>query len=119
MTTHDIAHSLHELCNQGHFDAAQKELFAADATSTEMDMITGNLVTTTGVEAIESKGKQFQSMIDEMHSGHAGEPKVFGNHIFMDLHIDATMKERGRVQMDEMCHYEVKDGKIISEQFYF
>jgi hypothetical protein len=28
------------------------------------------------------------------------------------------MKGRGRVKLEEICAYEVKDGKIISEQFF-
>ena len=30
-----------------------------------------------------------------------------------------TMKDMGRMNMKEMCQYEVKDGKIISERFYY
>ena len=33
MTTQQIAHRLAELCNQGQFEQAQKELFADDAVS--------------------------------------------------------------------------------------
>jgi hypothetical protein len=28
------------------------------------------------------------------------------------------MKGRGRVKMEELCAYEVKDGKIVLEQFF-
>jgi len=28
------------------------------------------------------------------------------------------MKERGHMDMTELCVYQVKDGKIISEQFF-
>jgi hypothetical protein len=28
------------------------------------------------------------------------------------------MKGQGRMQMAELCVYEVKDGKIVSEQFH-
>lgn len=32
--------------------------------------------------------------------------------------MDVTMKGQGREVMSELCVYEVKNGKVISEQFY-
>jgi hypothetical protein len=43
---------------------------------------------------------------------------VAGNAIAMTLSIDVTMKGQGRMQLAEICAYEVKDGKIASEQFF-
>ncbi len=118
MTTQEIANRLFELCQQGQFEAAQNELYSTEATSTETDQ-TGQIVTVTGIDAIKQKGNQFQSMIVEMHGGYTNEPKVFGNHIFMEMGMDVTMKDMPRMNMNEMCHYEVKDGKIISESFHY
>jgi hypothetical protein len=119
MTTQEVATRLYEYCKQGQFEPAQKELYdAANATSTEPDM-SGSLVTVTGVEAIIAKGKQFQSMIEAHHGGYINEPRVFGKHIFMEMGMDVTMKGMGRMNMNEMCHYVVDNGKIISEQFYY
>ena len=33
--------------------------------------------------------------------------------------MDVTMKGAGRVKMDEIALYEVKDGKIVKEQFFY
>lgn len=118
MTTQDIANRLYELCQQGQFETAQGELYSLDATSTERNM-QGALETAHGMEAIKAKGKQFQSSIEEMHSGYTNKPTVFGNNIFMEMGMDVTMKGMGRMNMTEMCHYEVKDEKIISEQFFY
>ena len=118
MTNQEIAGRLYELSQKGDFATAQKELFADTATSTESNM-QGGRETATGMEAIKAKGEKFQSMIEEMHSAYTNEPKVFGNYIFMEMGIDATMKGMGRMNMIEMCRYEVKDGKIISEEFYY
>lgn len=30
-----------------------------------------------------------------------------------------TLKEQGRMQMDEVALYEVKNGKIVKEQFFY
>jgi hypothetical protein len=118
MTTQDIANRLYELCKAGKFDIAQSELFSNDATSTEKNR-EGAIETVSGLDAVKEKTKQFQSMIVEMHSAYTNEPKVFGNNIFMEMGIDVTMKEMGRMNMVEMCYYEVKDGKIISERFFY
>jgi hypothetical protein len=32
--------------------------------------------------------------------------------------MDVTMKARGRMKLEEVCVYEVKDGKIASERFF-
>ncbi|WP_375446935.1 SnoaL-like domain-containing protein [uncultured Fibrella sp.] len=118
MTIQEIASRLHTLCSQGKFEDAQNELYAADATSAEPDR-THTIQTVHGLEAIIEKGRHFQSMIEAVHGGSTGDPKVFGNTIFMELRMDVTMKGMGRMDMNEMCKYEVKDGKIISEEFFF
>jgi ketosteroid isomerase-like protein len=33
--------------------------------------------------------------------------------------MEVTMKGAGRVKMDEVAVYEVRDGKIVKEQFFF
>jgi len=33
--------------------------------------------------------------------------------------FDVTFKEKGRTQMEEVCVFEVKDEKIVSEQFFY
>ena len=118
MTTQEVANRLYELCQQGQFETAHNELYSPDATSTESNM-QGARETATGKEAIAAKSAQFQSMVVEMHGGYTNEPKVFGNYIFMEMGMDVTMKETGRMNMVEMCRYEVKDGKIIAEEFYY
>ena len=118
MTTQEIASRLYELCKQGQFDTAQDELFSSAASSTENNM-QGEQETVTGIDAIKEKGKKFQGMVEEMHSSYTNEPKVFGKNIFMEMGMDVTMKGMGRMDMKEMCSYEVKDDKIISERFYY
>ncbi|XZF14526.1 SnoaL-like domain-containing protein [Chitinophagaceae bacterium MMS25-I14] len=118
MTTQEIANRLYELCSQNQFEAAQKELYAPDVTSTESTP-QGGRVTVSGQEGLKQKSAQFQSMVEEMHGGYTNEPKVFGNYIFMEMGMDVTMKGMGRMNMTEMCRYEVKDGKIVNEEFYY
>ena len=58
-------------------------------------------------------------MVEEMHSGFVSDLVVGGNFISCAMGMDVTMKGMGRMQMDEIAVYEVKEGKIISEQFFF
>jgi hypothetical protein len=37
----------------------------------------------------------------------------------MEGGLDCTMKGMGKINMKEMSRYEVKDGKIIAEEFYY
>ena len=118
MTTQEIASRLYELCQQAQYETAQNELYDANATSTESNM-QGGRETATGIEAIKEKGHKFQSMLEEMFSGYTNEPKVYGKYIFMEMGMDVKMKGMDRMNMVEMCRYEVKDGKIIAEEFYY
>lgn len=118
MTTQEIGSRLFKLCQLGQFETAQKELYAENATSTESNM-QGGRITVTGMDAIVAKGKSFMAMIEEMFGGNTNEPKVYGNYIFMEMSMDVKMKGMDRMNMVEMCCYEVKDGKIVSEEFYY
>ena len=61
----------------------------------------------------------FQNMIEESHGGYLTKPLVAGTHFAVGMAIDVTMKGSGRMKMDEIAVYEVKDGKIVKEQFLF
>ena len=118
MTTQEIASRLYELCQQGQFETAQKELYADAVTSTESNM-QGGRTTVSGMDAIIEKGHNFMAGIEEMFGGYTNEPKVFGKYIFMEMGMDVKMKGMDRMNMVEMCRYEVNDGQIIAEEFYY
>jgi len=119
MSTQQIASRLADLCNQGEFEAAQKELFADDAVSIEPQPGPDFPKETKGLKAIIEKGHKWETMIEQVHGCSASKPLVAGNAIAMTLSMDVTMKGRGRMKLEEVCVYEVnKDGKIASEQFF-
>ena len=45
-------------------------------------------------------------------------PFITGNAITFTLTMDIKMKGKDRMKMEEICVYEVKDGKVKSEQFF-
>lgn len=118
MSTQQIATRLADLVGKGQFEAAQRELFAEDAVSIEPEASGQFAKETKGLHAIIDKGHQWESMVEKIHSCSASMPLVAGNAIAMTLSMDLTMKGKGRMQLAEICAYEVKDGKIASEQFF-
>lgn len=119
MTTHEIAARLVELCRKGEFETAQKELFADDALSIEPQASGGFPKETQGLPAIIEKGHQFQSMVEQVYNITVSEPVVGGNSFAISLRMDLTMKGQGRIDMQEICVYVVKEGKVASEQFFW
>jgi hypothetical protein len=117
MTTSQIAARLVELCRQGQFEQAQTELFADDAVSIEPDDAPVELAE--GLDAIREKGREFMSGIETVHGIAVSEPIVAGSFFTVSMELDTTMKGRGRVRMEELCVYEVQDGKIVLEQFFY
>jgi hypothetical protein len=118
MTTQEVANRFHELAQTGQFDKIQDELFADNASSIEPPTSPG-LKSVEGLAAIREKGVQFNQMVEEMHGGHTGEPIVAGNFFAVSMGMDCTFKGMGRSKMDEIALYEVKDGKIVREQFFY
>src|SRR5450432_621159 len=118
MTTQEIAGRLVILCRQGQFETAQKELFSKDIISIEPNATPDFEKETKGLDAIIEKGHKFDSMVEKMHLLEVSEPMLVGNSFSCTLHMDATMKERGHMDMTELCVYEIKDGKIIKETFF-
>ena len=118
MTTNDIAKRLIELCNKGEFETAQKELFSDDVVSIEPFASPAFEKETHGLAGIIAKGHTFDEMVQEMHSIKISEPLIAPNSIALKLEMDVTMKGRPREMMSELCLYKVKDGKIISEEFF-
>ena len=119
MSTQQVATRLAELCRQGQFEAAQKELFADDAVSIEQHESAHFSKETKGLRNIIEKGHKWNEMVEQVHSCSVSQPLIAGNAFALTLGLDVTMKGQGRMHMEEVCVYEVnKDGKIASEQFF-
>jgi hypothetical protein len=117
MTTQEVANRFYELAQQGQFEQILGELFSKDAKSVEPAH--APWPTVQGMDQILEKGKAWHDMMEEMHGGYTTAPVVAGNFFTCTMGMDVTVKGQGRMQMDEVCVYEVKDGKIVLEQFFF
>ena len=118
MTTKEVAERLSQLFKENKWKEAQDELFSEDAESIEPPYAQG-LQTVKGLDAIRKKADDFNNMVEEVHGGWVGEPIVGGNFISVAMGMDCTMKGMGRMNMEEICVYQVKDGKIVKEQFFY
>lgn len=119
MKTSEIANRLVELCREQKWETAQRELYAQDVVSIEPYVMPGTFdKETRGLQAIIEKGHKFTGMVETMHSLSVSDPMVAGDSFACTMTMDITMKGQGRMNMTELCVYEVKDGKVISEQFH-
>jgi hypothetical protein len=119
-TTQDVANRFFQLAQENRFDQIQDELYAGNAVSIEPPHgASGGLSNAEGLAAIKKKGEAFNEMVEEMHGGYCTTPVVGGNYFAVAMGMDVTMKGVGRTKMDEVAVYEVKDGKIVKEQFFY
>ena len=117
-TTAEVAARFNELAKEGNWNKIQDELFADNAVSIEPPTSPG-LQSAEGKAAIKQKAKTFNEMVEEMHGGYSTDPVVAGNFFSVAMGMDVTMKGMGRTKMDEIAVYEVKDGKIVKEEFFY
>jgi hypothetical protein len=118
MTTQQIADRLVALCREAKWEAAQRELYADTAVSIEPYATPAFEKETKGLAAIVEKGHKFSAMIEKLHSLSVSDPVVAGTSFACTMRMEVTMKGQGGMNMTELCVYDVKDGKIVSEQFH-
>lgn len=118
MTTQEIADSLVEYCRKGDFEGAQKALYSEDVISIEPQASPAFEKETKGLPAVLEKSEKFNAMVEEMKGVTVSDALVGTNSFAISMRLHAVMKERGEMDMTEICVYKVKDGKIISEEFF-
>ncbi|XZF16206.1 SnoaL-like domain-containing protein [Chitinophagaceae bacterium MMS25-I14] len=121
MTTQEIANRYHELANQNKWDEILEELHDDHVICREPEHVAsrGIPVVTQGKEAVKAKGAANREMIVSIHEQYCSKPVVAGNFFSVALKRDVTFKNRPRVQLEEIGVFQVKDGKIILEQFFY
>ena len=117
MTPQEVANRLVELCRKGQILEAEQELYADNVTSTEPEHSPNK--SANGKPAVLAKGKAFAEIIEERHDGYFGDPIVSGNYFSLTCMLDATLKGMGRMKLEEICVFGVKDGKVVSVQYFY
>ena len=118
MTTKEVADQLVKMCRNGKVEEAKQELFTEDTLSIEP--AEGFLPKETkGLKAIQQKAELFISMLEQFYGCTITDAVVAGDYFSVGWDTDIQMKGQERKTMSEICLYKVKDGKIISEQFFY
>jgi len=115
MTTQEIANRLVELCGKGEYQTCYQELYSPEIVSVEAD---GSSVK--GFDEIQQKGKEWNAGIEAFHGSSIGAPAVSGNYFSVPMSMKIQYKGSPEVvQFEEICLYQVKEGKIVKEQFFY
>lgn len=119
MTPQNIAERLVQLCRENkNFEAADL-LYSPDIVSTEMFGDESMPRQMRGIDAVRKKMEWWY----DTHITHAttySDPMVAGNHFAVRMTFDVTYKPTGqRMLFEEIGIYEVNNGKIVSEQFFY
>ena len=117
-TTREVAARFNELARKEMWFEIQDELFASNVRSIDPPD-SPYFGYAEGKATVRKKGEDFVKRIEAVHRMHTTEPVVSGNHFAVGREMDITVKGFGRIKIDEIMLYEVKDGQIVSEQFFY
>ena len=118
LTTVEVATRFNELAQQEKWFEIQDELFADNVRSIDPSN-SPYLGYAEGKAPVRKKGEGFVKKIEALHSAYTTEPVVGGNHFAVGREMDITVQGFGRIKIDEIMLYEVKDGQIVLEQFFY
>ena len=112
MTTEEVANKLVKLCREGKFEECIKELYSPDIISIEPEGGPWDS-RVQGLKAIAKKGHDWNEMLAEFHSSEISDPIVADNFFSIFMKSNVTMKGM------EVCVYQVENGKVVTEQFFY
>lgn len=118
MTTQDVASRFNELAKQEKWFEIQDELFSDDVKSIE-PAGSKYLHSAEGKSVVRRKAEDFVKRIEGVQKLFTTEPIVAENHFVVGREKDLTVNGIGKVYIHELMLYEVRDGKIVSEQFFY
>ena len=118
LTTQEVAARFNELAQQEKWFEIQDEFFGENVKSIDPPN-SPYFGYAEGKAAVRKKGEDFVQKITTFHGAHTSEPVITGNHFAVARDMEATVEGFGRIKMNEIMLYEVKDGQIILEQFFY
>jgi len=118
LTTHEVAARFNELAQQEKWFEIQDELFADNVRSIEPED-SPYFKYEEGKVPVRRKGEDWVKRVEAVHRLHTTEPVVGGDHFAVGREVDITVKGFGRIQINQVMLYEVKNGEIMSEQFFY
>jgi hypothetical protein len=118
MTIQQVAARFDELAQKELWFEIQDELFADQVKSIE-PAHSAYLGYAEGKAAVRQKGMDWVAKVTAAHQLSTTAPTVAANHFSVGRVVDITVEGIGRVKFDQIMLYEVRDGRIISEQFFY
>ena len=118
LSTQEVAARFNELARQEKWFEIQDELFADDVRSIDPPD-SPYFGYAKGRDDVRKKGETFVKKIENFHGAHTTEPVIGGNHFAVEREVDVTVQGHGRIQINQVMLYEVKDGRIVLEQFFY
>jgi ketosteroid isomerase-like protein len=122
MDTKEVAEKLVGLCKEGKNQEAIDSLYADDIVSVEAQAAEGMPAEMHGIDAVRGKNKWWTEN-HEVHSAAVKGPFANGDRFAVIYNYDVTPKagpfEGKRFAMEEVAVYDVKDGKVVREQFFY
>lgn len=117
MTNKEIANRLVSLLREGQFNTVYDELFHKDAKHIEPQ--SEHFAHLSGVEAIKAKDAAMLEHVAEVTGMEVGDAIVASKHVAIPYKITANLKDGSQMKLDEIIVYEVNNGQIVSEQFFY
>ena len=114
----EVAARFNELAKQEKWFEIQDELFSENVKSIDPPN-SPYFDYAEGKAKVRKKGEDFVNRVEAAHRRYTTEPVIAGNHFAVGREVDITVQGIGRIQINEIMLYEVKDGKILSEQFFY
>jgi len=118
MTTLEVAARFNELAQQEKWFEIQDELFADNVRSVEPEN-SPYFEYAEGKGPVRRKGMAFVEKVEQVHESYTTHPVIGGNHFAVGRGFEITSKDFGRIKIEEIMLYEVKDGQIVLEQFFY
>jgi len=116
--TGEIAVRFNELAQQEKWFEIQDEFFADNVKSIE-PVNSPYFKNEEGKALVRKKGEDWVAKVESVNKLSTTHPVVAGNHFAVSRFVDISVKGFGNVKIDQIMLYEVKDGKIVSEQFFY
>jgi hypothetical protein len=118
MTVQQVATRFNELAQAEKWFEIQDEFFADHVKSIDPPN-SPYFGYAEGKGPVRKKGEEFVSRITEVHRLYSSQPIFTGNHFAVVREKDLTVTGHGRIQINQIMLYEVKNGKIVLEQFFY
>ena len=119
MTTEQVAKRYYELIQQHQYEQIQNELYTPNAISIEPKNDSNLPLVVEGIEALRQKEGLFFSQVDQMFGSYMSETVVSTFFFSMMTGMDVKMKGKQRKKKEQICVFEVRDGRIVKEQFFY